>query len=232
MQALRRELGRMLSEFTVTRQATATRDARRSDLLTPRPVQTARGLESRLRLVAAARDELIERNGLLEVNSVADRAGVSVGLIYRHFASRAGLVSAVVDDFYSRYRTEALETNPLPGGPFRDRERKRTEVSVAFHYREPLARVLLSKRHLDDEIAVEEARHTAEMIELAASVMALGQRRGEVPRDRDPYFLGAMVIGGMQQVLAVALGSVPLLPESVTADRLWVLIAAILGVQP
>jgi AcrR family transcriptional regulator len=210
----------------------ATREVRRAEVAAPRAVQTARGLESRLRLIDAARDELIERNGLLEVNSVADRAGVSVGLIYRHFGSRAGLISAVVDDFYSRYRAEALETNPVPRGPFAERERKRTELSVAFHYRDPLARVLLSKRHLDSEIAVEEARHTAEMIELAAGVMALGQRRGDVPRDRDPYFLGAMVIGGMQQVLTVALGSAPLIPQSVTADRLWVLIAAIIGVQP
>lgn len=200
----------------------------------PSPVPsraTPRGAASRLRLLNAAREELIERDGQLEVGSVAQRAGSSVGLIYRHFGSRAGLVGAVVDDFYTRYRREALEVNPAPGGRVTERERRRTELSVAFHYADPLARVLLSNLHLDRDVAHEEARHTAEMIELAAGVMALGQRRGELPGDRDPQFLGAMVIGGLRQVLAVALSTEPVVPEETTAARLWVLIAAILGVE-
>jgi len=40
----------------------------------------------------------------------------------------------VVDDFYTRFRDEALEINPAPGARFAERERKRTELSVAFHY--------------------------------------------------------------------------------------------------
>lgn len=65
----------------------------------PVPAPTARGAVSRARLIAAARDELIERDGQLEVDSVAARAESSVGPIHRHFGSRAGLVGAVVDDF-------------------------------------------------------------------------------------------------------------------------------------
>ena len=77
--------------------------------------KTARGAATRRRLIRAAREELVEREGVLEIDSVAARASVSVGAIYRHFESRAGLVSAVVDDFYTRYRAEALEVNPAPG---------------------------------------------------------------------------------------------------------------------
>jgi AcrR family transcriptional regulator len=174
---------------------------------------------------------LVERDGTLEIDSVGARAGLSVGLIYRHFGSRAGLIVAVVDDFYSRYRSEALETNPAPGGTFAERERKRTELSVAFHYRDPLARVILSNLHLDAQVAQAEAQHIDEMIGLAADVMALGQRRGELPKDRDPRFMGAMVIGGMRHVLAVALSSQPRMPEKRTARNLWTLIAAVIGVD-
>lgn len=194
--------------------------------------KTARGAASRQRLIQAATDELVERDGLLEVDSVAARAKVSVGLIYRHFGSRAGLVEAVVDDFYTRYRNEALEVNPEPGGRFMDRERKRLELSVAFHYRDPLARVILSSLHLDAEVAVREATHIDAMIELAAGVMALGQKRGEIPKDRDPRFLGAMTIGGMRHVLAVALSTDPPIPQRTTARKLWVLVAAVLGLDP
>ncbi len=193
---------------------------------------SARSTLSRTQLVAAGRAELIERNGHLEVDSVASRAGLSVGLIYRHFDSRAGLLGAVVDDFYSRFREEALETNPVPGGHFVERERKRAELSVAFHYSDPLARIILSNLHLDSQVAVHEAAHIDEMIQLAANVVALGQRRGEVPKDRDPKFVAAMVIGGMRHVLAMALSENPPVPQQTSTQKLWAMIADIVGVPP
>jgi AcrR family transcriptional regulator len=175
---------------------------------------------------------MVSRDGILEIDSVATRAEVSVGAIYRHFESRAGLIGAVVDDFYSRYRAEALELNPAPGACFSVRERKRTELSVAFHYADPIARVILSSLHLDAEVAIKEAAQIDEMIDLAASVMSLGQKRQEIPTDRDPRFIGAMIIGGMRHVLAVALKQTPPIAQDVTAERLWVLNAAVMGVDP
>ncbi len=193
---------------------------------------TARGAASRARLVRAAREELIERDGHLEVDSVASRADASVGLIYRHFGNRAGLVGAVVDDFYDRLRTEALEINPAPGGTFAERERARAALFVAFHYADPLARIIAQNLHLDAEVATIEARHRDEMIGLAESVMALGQRRGEIPTDRDAAFIAAMVVGGMREVLGVALSGTRSPDQDETAQKLWVLIAGVMGVDP
>jgi len=193
---------------------------------------TARGAASRARLIHAARAELIERSGSLEVDSVAQRADTSVGLIYRHFGSRAGLIGAVVDDFYARFRTEALEINPAPGGTFAERERRRTELYVAFHYADPLARIIVHNLHLDADVAAMEARHRTEMIQLAERVMALGQARGEIPADRDPAFVAAMMIGGMREVLGVALSGEQWPDQEVTAAKLWVLVAGVAGVDP
>jgi hypothetical protein len=61
--------------------------------------------------------------------------------------------------------------------------------------------------------------------------MALGQKRGEIPADRDPRFIGAMIIGGMRHVLATALTSNPPISQQTTAERLWVLNAAIMGLD-
>jgi AcrR family transcriptional regulator len=196
------------------------------------PPKLSRGAVTQRRLINAARDELVERDGVLEIDSVARRAGLSVGAIYRHFESRAGLVGAVVDDFYTRFRSEALEINPAPGGSFVERERRRTELTVAFHYGDPLARVILKNLHLDAAVAVMEAAHIDAMVDLAAGVMNLGQWRDEVPEDRDSRFIGAMIIGGMRRVLAVALASDPQVPQEDTARELWVLNAAIMGVDP
>jgi AcrR family transcriptional regulator len=209
------------------------RDALALEVLEPMPPpKTARGRATHAQLIAAARAELIERDGLLEVDSVAARAELSVGAIYRHFNSRAGLVAAVVEDFYTRYRAEAFELNPLPGGPFAEREKKRNDLMVAFHYGDPLARVLLLNLHLDAAVAVREAAHIDEMMELAANVMALGQRRGELPADRDPAFIGAMIIGGMHRALAVALRSDPPVAQASTSTKLWILNAGLMGIAP
>ena len=79
-------------------------------------------------------------------------------------------------------------------------------------------------------VAAMEARHRAEMVRLAASVMALGQRRGEVPADRDPAFIGAMMIGGMREVLGVALAGDDWPDQRQTAAKLWTLVAGVAGV--
>ena len=54
------------------------------------------------RLIRSAQDELIQTHGLLEMQAVAKRAKVSVGLAYHHFGSKAGLIAAVVEAFYNR----------------------------------------------------------------------------------------------------------------------------------
>src|SRR4051812_39263288 len=127
--------------------------------------QTARGAASRTRLLHAAAAELIERDGSLEVMSVAARARVSVGLIYRWFESKAGLVAAVVDDFYDRVDEAVFDPDPVPGGTWAEREHKRTELAVAFHYDDPLAPVVLSTLAREPVVAAIEAgrveRHVA-----------------------------------------------------------------------
>jgi AcrR family transcriptional regulator len=168
----------------------------------------------------------------LEVESVAQRAGVSVGLIYRHFGSRAGLVQAVIEDFYGRYRTEVLGVNPFPGGTWAERERRRTVLGVAFHYQEPLARVVLSHLHLDAQVAVYEAAQLDEMIAMCASLVELGQKRRELPRDRNPQLTAAMIIGGMRRVLATALAQEPMPSEKKVVHDLWRFIAGVVGIDP
>ncbi|GAC1429867.1 MAG: hypothetical protein NVSMB65_03370 [Chloroflexota bacterium] len=63
------------------------------------------------RLLDAARTLLLERGLDLEVTDVAERAGVGVGTLYRHFANRDELVRATLvrlfDDLLGRVRSAA-----------------------------------------------------------------------------------------------------------------------------
>ena len=193
--------------------------------------RTKRGAASEQRLLEAASRELVERQGRLEVESVARRAGVSVGLIYRYFGSKVGLVGAVVEDFYQRFERDVMESNPAPGTDWAAREHERTLRAVAFHYKEPLAPVVLSHMHLEPGVAAIEARQLDLHIDLAARNVSLGQQRGELPPDLEPRFVSAMVLGGLRRVLAEALAREPRPAQEVVAEQLWRSVAAILGLQ-
>ena len=190
-----------------------------------RPATTERGRKSRARLVDSARAELIEREGILEVDSVARRADTSVGLIYRHFGSRSGLISAVIDDYYARFRVNVLPRRGSPRASLAQRERRRIELSVRFLYDDPLTSVLLSHRHLDSEVVDRESAHLRVIIDRIARDL-----RSALPPDRDSALAAAMILGGMQQVIAACLDTG--VPPSTATAQLWVYVAAIVGVDP
>ena len=192
---------------------------------------TPRGVATRDRLLEAARSELIERQGVVEVDSVARRAEVSVGLIYRHFGSKAGLVGAVVQAFYKRFEQEVMTSNPAPGADWAKREYTRTVRAVTFNYEDPLAPIVLSRLHLEPAVAALEARELDAHIELSAHNVANGQRQGLVPDDIDPRFAGAMVLGGLRRVLVEALGREPRPPQQEVAIQLWRFVSSILGID-
>ncbi len=193
--------------------------------------RTPRGAATRSRLLEAARSELVERRGVLEVDSVAQRAGVSVGLIYRHFGSKAGLVGAVVQAFYKRFEEEVITSNPAPDADWVEREHIRTARAVAFHYEEELAPIVLSSLHLEPAVAVLEASQLGQHIEMSARNVAFGQRAGLVPREIDSHFAGAMVLGGLRRVLVDALSRDPRPPQDEVTAQLWRFVAAVLGLS-
>ena len=62
---------------------------------TPERSLRADARRNRERLLGAARDELEAHGGAFAMESVATRAGVGVGTLYRHFPTRDALVEAV-----------------------------------------------------------------------------------------------------------------------------------------
>ena len=78
-------------------------------------------ITTRERLVRAAEKELIQSHGHLEMQAVAKRARVSVGLAYHHFGSKAGLIAAVVEAFYSRLDEEVFNDACRPSESWANR---------------------------------------------------------------------------------------------------------------
>ena len=183
---------------------------------------SAKALKTRASLLDAARNELIEGNGALEVGRVAERAGVSVGLIYRYYGSRAGLLAAVAEDYYARYQAQVMVADPLPDSPdWLGREEQRVQRAVQFVYGEPLAALVLVSLAREPEVAALEARCIADNVRQGADNIRRGQAAGQLVAELDAQLVSAMILGGLHQALLEALGRQPRPDPQQLARQLW-----------
>ncbi|HEX7920024.1 MAG TPA: TetR/AcrR family transcriptional regulator [Bradyrhizobium sp.] len=164
---------------------------------------------TRERLLSAAREELIEGLGHLEMQAVARRAQVSVGLAYHHFGSKAALIAAVVEDFYERLDEAAFGGAKLSARSWADREKARIGAYVAFHYAHPFAPLVIGPLSRAPEVLDVETAFTTRQLAAGARMIEAAQRDGIVPASLDPHLTIALMIGGIRQALIGAL----------TADR-------------
>lgn len=165
------------------------------------------GIGTRERLVSAAQEELIRGHGHLEMQAVARRARVSVGLAYHHFGSKAGLIAAVVEEFYNRLDQAAFSGARLTSEAWADRERERIAVYVAFHYRHPFAPLVIGALSRAPEVLDVETAFTNRQLAAGALMLRAAQRDGIVADDIDPHLAIALMIGGIRQALIGALTS-------------------------
>ncbi len=203
-----------------------------AELLPPDLPASARGNETRDRILKAAAKVLVAGNGQCEIADVARAAGVSAGLSYHYFTSKAGLISAVVEAFYDRMEAAVMEPNPKPGAGWGERERLRLDRMVDFYYAEPLAPLILTRLSRTPEVAAVEAARLARHIDLAARNVELAQQKSEIPADHDAHLLGAMILGGLRQAIGQALGMQKRPARDKIADQLWSFIAGTAQLKP
>lgn len=182
---------------------------------------------TRRKLLDAASAVLVEGDGDFEIADVAARAGLSVGLSYHYFGSKAGLIAAVVEDFYDRYDAEVMDINPLPGADWPHRERERVRRAIDFHYREPLAPIILSRLSREPEVAAVEARRIGQQVSIGTRNVKSGQKEGLIPAHLDANLLVAVMMGGLHRALGEALARSPRPSRTWLANEIWGSIAAL-----
>jgi AcrR family transcriptional regulator len=185
--------------------------------------------DNRSRILAAARDAFVDNTGAIEMNDIARRAGVSVGLAYHHFGSKAGLVSALIATFYDRYDAIVNQRLDLEL-PWHVREYTRISEAVAFLFEEPLAPIMLGKLSGTAEVMAVEASRRASIIEGAARNIRYSQERGEIDAELDAGIAAAVITGGLREAVARVLTQ----PGSMSAEdfmrQAWAFIARVVGV--
>jgi AcrR family transcriptional regulator len=180
------------------------------------------------RLIRAAQEELIQNHGLLEMQAVAKRAKVSVGLAYHHFGSKAGLIAAVVEGFYNRLEDAAFSPSKLISSDWAGREKERIAAYISFHYDHPFAPLVVGALSRAAEVLDVEQAFTKRQLTAGAHNLRAGQRDGVIPADLDPRLMIALMIGGIRQALIGALTSSHRPDRDELTDKIWVFVAGAL----
>jgi AcrR family transcriptional regulator len=191
----------------------------------PAPVLTG----ARQRLLRAAIEELAS-TGHIEVASVARRAQVSVGLPYRYFGTRSGLIAAVLADFHERLDEQVMLAR-FDGAHWLDQQYARLVAWVNFLYDDPITPIVLGRGTGDGEVATAALTHLHRMIELGARNFAAGQRSGDLAAERDPRLMSAALLGGVHTTVVGALTSTPRPERARLINELFEFVAGAVG-QP
>ena len=153
-------------------------------------------------------------------------------LVNRYFGSRAGLISALLDDFFDRLRTEVLDLDLDDRGTWAQHERIRLEKGVHFHYTDPAAVIIYTCLSRNPQVALTENRHIDRVVKHAAANIRRGQKRGELPSSIDPELAGAAMFGAMQRVMVTALSRTPRPRPDRVVEVLWRQVAAAVEIDP
>ena len=162
----------------------------------------ARKAATRERIVAAALDQVAEGGyASASVQSVAGRAGVAVGTVYKHFPSKAGLFAEV---FRRASQRELDVVSEVAAGNGGRPARERIAAAAEAFCRRALAGPVLAYALLAEPVdpAVEAERLTFRRGYRDAFVRALeeGVEAGEIA-PHDSEVLGAAITGALGEAL-------------------------------
>lgn len=182
-----------------------------------------------LAILEAAKACLTEGAGDFEMSDVAKKAKVSEGLAYHYYTSKAGLLSAVIKDFYDRYM--AIVNRKHDGDkPWLKRERARLNEIVDFLYSDPLAPIVMGKLNGTPQAAAVELVGNAEVMELAVRNIQNGIQRGYIDARINPHVSGPAIMGAVQQAFLYAMSTKERPGADLLKDQLWGLITGAVGI--
>jgi AcrR family transcriptional regulator len=161
----------------------------------------ARRAQVRDRIATAAR-ELIAHGGYAEaqVAGVAERAGVAVGTVYRHFPSKSELFAEVFREASQREVDAMRDATGSAERPAAERVAAGVEAFARRALRgRRLAWALLAEP-VDPLVEAERLEFRRRYRDLLAGVLAEGMDAGELPR-QDPELTAAALVGAIGEAM-------------------------------
>jgi AcrR family transcriptional regulator len=179
----------------------------------------ARRVQARERIVAAAL-ELVARGGYREaqVAAVARRAGLATGTVYRHFPSKADLLTEVFRAASQR-EVDAVAAATAADGTAADRIAAAVDVFAHRALRgRRLAWALLAEP-VDPAVEAQRLEFRRAYADVFAGAIRDGIAAGELP-DQDPYLTAAALVGAIGEALVGPLSPATGAPNSRDAEAL------------
>jgi AcrR family transcriptional regulator len=151
-------------------------------------------------IVAAATRQLAEHgNGGCSVAAVAERAGVAVGSVYRHFPTKADLVVHVFRQVVTREVAAVRAASAAPGEPA-ERVLAVFETFAQRALKAPRQAYALLAEPVDALIDAERLEFRRAFTEVVAEHVAAGVRDGTLP-PQDGRVTAAALVGAAAEVL-------------------------------
>jgi TetR/AcrR family transcriptional regulator, repressor of fatR-cypB operon len=153
----------------------------------------SRAEATRQRVLDAALEVFCEQTyGGARIEQIAERAGVAMGTIYKHFASKQALVNELFR--YWKAKTSEYTYPHSPGVSARERYHAWFQQVCRFAVDYPFAHEFLVTHHHGPYLDAESLAVSDPMDRLSIRNIEDGQAEGAV-RPGDPAVLSAMVVG-------------------------------------
>jgi AcrR family transcriptional regulator len=158
------------------------------------------------RILEAAQLLLAERGLDIEVDEVAERAGVGVGTLYRHFANRDDLVRSIVAQtlasLWDRLQAAAVIEDPAEA---------LRQITLACAIDDSFFAVLQDPRSakLLDDVKAKSCISAGELNNLVAGILGRGIQVGAFRPDIDPQIAAAAILGSIGGVFKMLSGARP-----------------------
>jgi AcrR family transcriptional regulator len=161
----------------------------------------ARKAATRDRIAAAALEQVAEGGyASAGVQAVADRAGVAVGTVYRHFPSKAELFAEVFRRAAQRELDVVAEVAATAGPSPSERVAAAAEAFCRRALAGPVLAYALLAEPVDPAIEAERLALRRGYRDAFARVLEDGVRAGEL-RPHDSQTVGAALVGGLGEAL-------------------------------
>jgi AcrR family transcriptional regulator len=160
------------------------------------------------------------------MTAVAERAGVAVGTIYRHFPSKDALGNAVFRRWKGRLLERLLADAP-PDESVRATFARFWRTLLAFAGEHPTAFAFLEYQQHEGYLDAQSQAVSDRLITAAVDWIVRGQRTGEIRPD-EPELLLALVYGALVGVTKAARSGGAIGPEQLAAAEhaVWELLRA------
>jgi AcrR family transcriptional regulator len=167
----------------------------------PTPKTEARRAETRERIVGAAIDQLADGGyASANVHTVALRAGVATGTVYRHFPSKSELFAEVFRRASARELAVMAETAAHDELPARERIAVGAETFARRALAEPTRAYALLAEPVDPAVEAERLTFRSAYRDLFASTIEQGIASGELPA-QDAQTVAAALVGALGEAL-------------------------------